>query len=126
MRFHLSEDQRDIQRTARDLLTARSTWERVRTHAEGHKYDEDLWRELCELGWPGIAVTEENGGQGLGLVELTVLVEELGYACAAVPFLGSVLAALALETAGGAAQQREGLTRLASGAGRGAQGSPGR
>ena len=38
-----------------------------------------------ELGWPGIAVAEEHGGQGLGAVELAVLLEELGYACAATP-----------------------------------------
>src|SRR3712207_221459 len=100
MRFHLSDDQRDIQRTARDLLAARSTWERVRKNAEAGTYDDALWKELCELGWPGIAVSEEHGGQGLGAVELTVLVEELGYACATVPFLGTVLAASALEAAG--------------------------
>src|SRR5687768_11964228 len=99
MRFHLSDDQRDIQRTARDLLANRSTWERVRSNAEAGTYDDALWKELCELGWPGIAVSESYGGQGLGVVELTVLLEELGYACAAVPFLGSVLAAAALETA---------------------------
>ena len=28
--------------------------------------DEELWRELCELGWPGIAISEQYGGQGLG------------------------------------------------------------
>ena len=125
MRFHLSDDQRDIQRTARDLLGARSTWERVRTNAEAHQYDEDLWKELCELGWPGIAVSEEHGGQGLGMVELTVLAEELGFACSTVPFLGTVLAAIAIETAGSDDQKAEWLPRLASGEARGALGSAG-
>jgi alkylation response protein AidB-like acyl-CoA dehydrogenase len=125
MRFHLSDDQRDIQRTARDLLAARSGWERVRTNAEAHQYDEELWKELCELGWPGIAVAEEHGGQGLGMVELTVLVEELGAACATVPFLGSVLAAAALQTAGSDEQKSAWLPRLASGEARGALGTAG-
>jgi alkylation response protein AidB-like acyl-CoA dehydrogenase len=125
MRFTLSEDQQEIKRTARDLLTQRSTWEKVRTHAEGAKYDDALWSELCELGWPGIAVSEEHGGQGLGVVELATLVEELGYACAAVPYLGNVLAALAIEHAGSDGQRSEWLPRLASGEVRGALGVPG-
>ncbi len=50
-------------------------------------YDPQLWSELVELGWPAIAVAEPYGGQGLGAVELAVLLEELGYACAATPLL---------------------------------------
>ena len=115
MRFHLSDDQREIQRTARELLASRSTWERVRTHAEAGRYDDALWRELCELGWPGIAVGEDHGGQGLGAVELAVLLEELGYAVAATPLLASALAALAIEHAGSDEQRRCWLPGLASG-----------
>src|ERR671912_733229 len=100
MRFTLSEDQQEIKRTARDLLASRSTWEKVRGHADGARYDDALWEELCSLGWPGIAVSEEHGGQGLGVVELATLLEELGYACAVTPFLGSVLAAGAIDAAG--------------------------
>ena len=59
----------------------------MREAAEAGEYDDALWRELVELGWPGIAVSEEHGGQGLGAVELAVLLEELGYACAATPLL---------------------------------------
>jgi alkylation response protein AidB-like acyl-CoA dehydrogenase len=121
VRFTLSEDQQEIKRTAKDLLAARSGVAALRQHAEAGTYDDALWKELSELGWPGIAVSEEHGGQGLGLVELCVLVEELGYACAAVPFLGSALAALALEQA----DETEWLPRLASGEARGAFGAGG-
>jgi alkylation response protein AidB-like acyl-CoA dehydrogenase len=125
MRFHLSDDQRDIQRTAKDLLASRSTWERVRTAVEARSYDDALWKELGELGWPGIAVSEEHGGQGLGQVELAVLVEELGYACAVTPFLGTVLAAGALQAAGSDEQRSRWLPGLASGELRGALGAAG-
>jgi alkylation response protein AidB-like acyl-CoA dehydrogenase len=121
MRFTLSEDQQEIKRTAKDLLAARAGTAQLRTHAEAGTYDDALWKELGGLGWPGIAVGEDHGGQGLGLVELCVLVEELGYACAAVPFLGSALAALALEQAG----HTEHLAALASGEARGAFGRVG-
>jgi alkylation response protein AidB-like acyl-CoA dehydrogenase len=125
MRFHLSEDQRVVQRTAKELLESRSPWAKVREHAEAGRYDDALWRELCELGWPGIAIAEEHGGQGLGSVELAVLLEELGAACAVTPFLGSVLAAGAIEAAGSDAQKERWLPGLASGELRGALGSPG-
>ena len=52
---------------------------------------------MCELGWPGIAISEEYGGQGLGLVELVILCEEMGYACAPSPFISNAIAGLAIE-----------------------------
>src|SRR3954449_4296855 len=112
MDFGLTDDQRDIQRTARDLLAERARPERVREHAEAGRHDDALWRELCELGWPGIAVGEEHGGQGLGAIELAVLLEELGYAVAATPFLGTVLAANAIEHAGSHANRERWLPGL--------------
>jgi alkylation response protein AidB-like acyl-CoA dehydrogenase len=123
MRFTLSEDQQEIKRTAHDLLANRSTMAKVREAAESGSYDDALTRELGELGWPGIAVAEEHGGQGLGIVELAALLEELGYACAPVPLLGSALAALAIEHAGSAEQQQRWLPGLASGELRGALGA---
>jgi alkylation response protein AidB-like acyl-CoA dehydrogenase len=123
MRFTLSDDQQEIKRTAHDLLANRATFAKVREAAEAGAYDDALARELGELGWPGIAVSEEHGGQGLGIVELAILLEELGYACAPVPFLGSALAALAIEHAGSPDQQQRWLPGLASGELRGALGA---
>ncbi len=115
MDFGLSDDQREIQRTARELLAERARPERVREHAEGRRFDDGLWRELCQLGWPGIAVAERYGGQGLGLVELAVLCEELGRTVAPVPLLGTVLAAAVIEQAGSEQQRERWLPGLASG-----------
>ncbi len=122
MRFTLSDDQQEIQRTARDLLAARAGLDRLREHAEAGRYDDALWRELCELGWPGIAIAEEHGGQGLGAGRARVLLEELGYACAATPLLGSALAALAIQHAGTDDQRERWLPGLAAGELRGALG----
>ncbi len=106
MDFDLTEDQREIKNVARELLAARSPFARVREAAESGRYDDTLWTEIVELGWPGIAVPEQYGGQGLGAVELAVLLEELGYACAATPFLSTAVAA-AVIAAGGTDAQRE-------------------
>jgi alkylation response protein AidB-like acyl-CoA dehydrogenase len=116
MHFDLTEDQQEIKRVARELLAARSSWARVREAAEaGAAYDQSLWDELCALGWPGIAVAEEHGGQGLGAVALAVLLEELGFACAASPFLSVATAASAIQACGSDAQRARWLPALASG-----------
>ncbi len=86
MNFDLNDEQKEIKQVAHDLLAARSPFSKVREAAEAGQYNQSLWAELVELGWPGIAVSGEHGGQGLGAVELSVLLEELGYACAATPF----------------------------------------
>ena len=62
----LFRDAVDVDATARELLADRAAPERVRAAAEARRVDEALWSELCELGWPGIAIGERWGGQGLG------------------------------------------------------------
>jgi alkylation response protein AidB-like acyl-CoA dehydrogenase len=125
MDFGLTTDQQDIQRTARDLLASRATPARVREHGDAMTVDVELWSELAGLGWPGIAVAEENGGQGLGAIELAILCEELGRVVAPVPFLPSVLAATLIEHAGSDAQKAKWLPGLASGELTGAAGEAG-
>jgi alkylation response protein AidB-like acyl-CoA dehydrogenase len=115
MDFGFSDDQREIKRTARDLLGERAGAERVRELAEARRFDDALWRELCGLGWPGIALSEEHGGQGLGTIELAILAEELGRSVAAVPFLPSVMASAMIEQAGSSAQRERWLAPLAHG-----------
>ena len=124
MDFDLSEDQKEIKGVARELLGARSPWSKVRDAADGAAYDPALWEEIVGLGWPGIAVAEQYGGQDLGAVEMAVLLEELGYACAATPFLSTAVAAAAIQ-AGGTQQQRERwLPGLVAGELRAGVGSP--
>jgi alkylation response protein AidB-like acyl-CoA dehydrogenase len=124
MDFDLTEDQREIKNVARELLTARSPFAKVREAAEAAEYDDALWREIVELGWPGIAVAEEHGGQGLGAVELAVLLEELGYACAATPFLATAVAAAVIQAGGTDEQRRRWLPGLISGELRAGLGAP--
>ncbi len=74
---------------------------------------------MAELGWPGLALPEEWGGQGLGIVELAVLFEELGYALAPTPLLSNTVAGLALAANGSEEQKNQWLRPLAAGEARG-------
>jgi alkylation response protein AidB-like acyl-CoA dehydrogenase len=120
MNFDFSDDQQAIKRTAKELLADRFKPERVRELAEAGSYDEDTWKELCELGWPGIFIEERYGGQGLGVVELIILMEELGYALAPLPFLSNAAAGLLIQAAGSEEQKERWLPGIASGERRGA------
>jgi alkylation response protein AidB-like acyl-CoA dehydrogenase len=122
MNFDFSDDQQAIKRTAKDLLADRFKMEHVRELAEAGAYDDDAWKELCELGWPGIFIEERYGGQGLGMVELVILMEELGYALAPLPFLSNAAAGLLIQAAGSEEQKQRWLPGLASGELRGAAG----
>jgi alkylation response protein AidB-like acyl-CoA dehydrogenase len=115
MNFDFDEDQYVIKRTAHELLGKRSSMERVRAAAEDGSYDEALWTELCELGWPGIAVPEAYGGLGLGVVELVILAEELGHAVAGSPFLANALGGLLIAHGGSEAQKQRWLPGIADG-----------
>ena len=120
MDFGFNDEQQAIRDTAREMLSKRSPFARVREHAEAGTRDEELWAEICELGLAGIAIPEEHGGQGLGTVELAILCEELGYACAAVPFLSNAFAGILISGNGTDEQRSKWLPGIASGESRGA------
>ena len=115
MDFGFSDEQQEIKATAREFLASRFPPSKVRELAEAGAYDPQLWTEIADLGWPGIAIGEEHGGQGLGLLELVILCEELGYACAPTPFLSNAAAGLMLAAAGSEAQRERLLPSLAAG-----------
>jgi alkylation response protein AidB-like acyl-CoA dehydrogenase len=98
MNFDLTEDQQDIKRTAREFLGARYRLEEVRRLAleEERGFTDAQWDEIVGLGWPELALRES----GLGIVELAVVAEELGYACAPTPLSSTWAAALLLDAAG--------------------------
>ena len=75
MNFDLTDDQRAIQRTARDFLAAGYKPEEIRrlAYETDRGFTDEGWQRICELGWPALLVAEEHGGLGLGVVELAVV-----------------------------------------------------
>ncbi len=86
--------------------------------AHGRQDAARLQSGLAEQGLLGLHVPEELGGQGAGLLELAVAVEELGRCAAPGSFLPTVLASAVLATAdadGAAKARKELLPGLADG-----------
>jgi alkylation response protein AidB-like acyl-CoA dehydrogenase len=120
MNFELTDDQRAIKRTAREMLASRYRPETVRELAADERgFTDAQWQELSELGWPGVIIPEADGGLGLGAVELAVIHEEIGYALAPSPLLSTLSAALLINAAGTQEQRDQWLPQLASGERRG-------
>jgi alkylation response protein AidB-like acyl-CoA dehydrogenase len=122
LNFDFTDDQQAIKRTARDFLASRLKPEKRRELAEAGTYDDGFWGEVSELGWPGIFIDEEHGGQGLGGIELVILQEELGYALAPTPFFSNAAAGFLIQHAGSDEQKQRWLPGIASGEARGTVG----
>jgi len=116
MNFGFTEEQELLRKTARDFLSERASSARVREVMEGPQtHDAALWTRLAELGWTGLTLPESHGGAGLSLIELCIVLEELGRALAPVPFLPTAIAATAIAELGSAAQQAQWLPEIAAG-----------
>jgi alkylation response protein AidB-like acyl-CoA dehydrogenase len=116
MDFDLSKPQKLLKESARALLARECGPGRVRGLMETETaHDDGLWRELADQGWTGLVVPEEQGGLGLGLVEMAAVAEEMGRACLPGAFLSTLFAAALVERAGSAEQRDRYLEPIAAG-----------
>lgn len=56
-------------------------------------FDRGVWREMCDMGWLGLLIPEDDGGSGLGVQEFCALTEELGAALIPEPLIAAAMAA---------------------------------
>lgn len=117
MNFDFSEDIKTMREEVRRYLADRVPAGAVRKRIEsGHAFDRDLWREMAEMGWLGVAIPENYGGAELGHEALCMIAEEIGMALPPVPFAASIYgAAEALLVFGSEEQKQKYLPQLASG-----------
>jgi alkylation response protein AidB-like acyl-CoA dehydrogenase len=116
MNFGFSEEQELLRKSARDFLEDCAPIARVREVMESaREFSPEMWRQLADLGWVGLAFPSGTGGAGLGMVELCILAEELGRSLAPVPFLPTAIAGIAILEAGDDAQRRAWGTRICAG-----------
>jgi 3-oxocholest-4-en-26-oyl-CoA dehydrogenase beta subunit len=117
MEFSFTEEQKLIKNAARDFLEKECPSDLVREMEEDHRgYSLDLWRKMAELGWLGLIFPAKYGGSEGNLLDLVVLLEEMGRYLAPVPFLPTViLGGLSILSAGTEKQKQEFLPILIKG-----------
>jgi len=93
MDFELSADQEALQEGVRSLCQGRFPIEFVRTLIDGAQIDRGRWRELAETGVFSLALSEAEGGVGLGYADAVVVFEQLGRALVPGPLVATFLAA---------------------------------
>jgi alkylation response protein AidB-like acyl-CoA dehydrogenase len=117
MNFGFSEEQELLRATARKFLENECTSTFVRQRMEEPAgVNPEFWTKLAEQGWLGLVYPEEYGGSGLGFVDLTVLMEEMGRVVMPGPYFSSVvLGGLTILEAGSAEQKKAWLPKIAAG-----------
>ncbi len=117
MNFELTEDQRLVQKMARDFATAEVLPKAAAIDRE-HRHPTELVARMAELGLLGIAIPDEHGGSGFDNVSYALAIEEISRACASTGVIMSVNNSLVCDPIyrfGTAEQHREFLTPLAAG-----------
>jgi alkylation response protein AidB-like acyl-CoA dehydrogenase len=76
MDFELTQEQKDIQKAAREFIQGEYDKEKILEWEQTHTYPREIWKKACKLGFIGIHFPEEYGGQGYGIMENILIVEE--------------------------------------------------
>jgi len=115
--FGFSEEQEMLRDAAKRFLADNCPTTFVRKMmADATAHDKTFWNKLVELGWPGLLIPENYGGQGGSFLDMTVVVEEAGKALVPGPFFTQALVAAPLVVEGGSEQlKKDILPRMASG-----------
>ena len=117
MNFGFNDEQELLRSTARKFFENECPSETVRRLMDTPEgMSPELWGKLAEQGWLGLVFPEAYDGMGLGFVDLTVLMEEMGRAVVPGPYFSTVLlGGLAVLEAGSEAQKKEWLPKIAAG-----------
>jgi alkylation response protein AidB-like acyl-CoA dehydrogenase len=117
MQFGLNDDQVSLRDSAREFFAGECPPAVMRQVSETETaYDAALWSKLTSQGYTGIIFDEADGGIGLGVVELALLMEEAGRALLPGPLFSTVaLAGAVLESCGGPEQRHRLLPPICQG-----------
>ena len=111
-----SEEEQMLKNVAREFLEAEVSTALVREmELDGLGYPPALWKQMADLGWLGMSLPEQYGGQGLPLVYLGLIIEEIGRVMAPVPLHSTMVAALTVDSDGTDQQKQAILPAVADG-----------
>ena len=116
MEFDLSKPQKLLKDSAREFLSRYCKSKRVRELMNTETAnDHELWHAMADQGWTGLVIPEEYGGLGAGLLDLTVVCEEMGRACLPGAFPATLFSTALIDRAASPKQKAEYLEAIASG-----------
>ena len=117
MAIGLTEEHEALAASVRGLVERHITAQTVRAEVESPRREgrPPFWEALAGQGLLGLHLPEEHGGQGFGLVEQAVALEELGRALAPGPYVPTVLASAAIAAYGADEARADLLPSLADG-----------
>ena len=102
MDFDFTQEQVMLRNLTREFLSRESTPRAVRAAMEDPRgFSDATWRQMAEMGLPGVAIDAGYGGQGLGMVELALVLDEMGRAAYPGPYFATALLAASAITASG-------------------------
>ena len=117
MNFGFTEEQDTIRETLARMLGDHATLEVAHNRLDsGEGFDTATWSALAKGGWLGLAMSEAEGGSGMGAIELAILAEEVGRSLATIPFIPVLCMAVpAIQSAGTEVQRKSLLPGIADG-----------
>ena len=117
MDFGFSEEQDMLRQSVRGFLEAECPMTYVRQMMEDERgFSEDQWKKMVALGWTSLIIPEAYGGAGLNMVDMVVVLEEMGKVVFPGPFFAStILGGIAIDLGGSPAQKQQWLPGLADG-----------
>jgi len=75
MDFHLSKEQEDIRKAAESFAEGEFNPDLISEWEREYRFPTAIWQKACELGFIGMHIPEEYGGQGLGIQENALVFE---------------------------------------------------
>ena len=111
-----SEEEQMLKNVAREFLETEISTAMVREmELDDLGYPPSLWKQMADLGWLGLALPEQYGGQGLPLTYLGLILQEAGRVLAPVPLHSTMVAALTIAEAGSDQQKQDILPAVSDG-----------
>ena len=106
-----------IKKSVKDFLVKECPTDRVRELEEDEMgYDPSMWKKMAELGWMGIAFPEEYEGTEGDIIDLMIILEEMGYVLLPSPFFSTVaLCSRPILEYGNSEQKKDFLPKIANG-----------
>ena len=119
MKLVLTEEEQFLKDTAKNFAEERcpiSHFRSLRDNNDPNLWDENIWKEMTTLGWPGILIPEEYGGSNFGITGISVILEECAKTLTPSPlFATGVLGAFSITNFGNDDQKKNYLPKISSG-----------